>query len=44
MKSLSVLNAFSSAGCTKSYKFERVMMMGEMEGFPYFSKKRSNLV
>ena len=27
MKSLNVLDAFSSAGCTKSSKFERVMVV-----------------
>ena len=27
MKSLSVLDVFSSAGCTKSLKFERVMVV-----------------
>ena len=44
MKSLNVLDAFSSTGCTKSFKFERVMivqahMMGKMEDFFDFSKK-----
>ena len=27
MKSLNVLDAFSSAGCTKSFKFERVIIV-----------------
>ena len=27
MKSLNVLDAFSSAGCTKIFKFERVMIV-----------------
>ena len=27
MKSLNVLDTFSSAGCTKSYKLERVMIV-----------------
>ena len=46
MKSLSVLDAFSSPGCTKSSKFERVMIVqthvyDEKNGgfFLFFQKK-----
>ena len=47
MKSLNVLDAFSSAGCTKSFKFERVMIVQahtherENGRFFYFSKKKA---
>jgi len=52
MKSLNVLDAISSVGCTKSFKFERVKFMivqahthdGENGKFFDFSKKSSNLV
>jgi hypothetical protein len=51
MKSLDVLDAFSPAGCTKSCKFERVMIVQahthdgkKMEDFFDFFKKSSNLV
>ena len=46
VKSLSVLNAFSSTGCTKSSKFERVMIVqkhahdGENGGFFYIFPKK----
>ena len=49
MKNLTVLDAFSSTGCTKSFKFERVMIVKthvydeQMEDFSYFSQKSSNL-
>ena len=49
MKSLNVLDAFSLAGCTKSFKFERVIIVeahthdGENGRFFNFSKKNSNL-
>ena len=49
MKSISVLDAFSSPGCTKGSKFERVMIVQthvydeKIEDFSYFSKKSSNL-
>ena len=49
MKSLNVSDAFSSAGCTKSFKFERVMIVQaqthdrENGRFFDFSKKSSNL-
>ena len=50
IKSVSVLDAFSFPGCTRSSKFERVMIVqthvyDEKHGdFSYFSKKNSNLV
>ena len=50
IKSLSVLDTFSSAACTKSSKFEKVMIVqthgddGKMEDFSYFFQKNSNLV
>jgi hypothetical protein len=46
MKSLGVLDAFSSPGCTKSSKFERVMIVqthvydGENGGFFLFFQKK----
>ena len=50
MKSLSVVDDFSFPGCTKSSKFEKVMIVQthgddrEMEDFSYFFKKNSDLV
>ena len=48
MKNLNVLDAFSSAGCTKSFKFERVIVQAPHDGgngrLFDFSKKISNLV
>ena len=51
IKSLSVLDAFSSPGCTKSSKFERVMIVqthvydGKNGGFfLFFQKKQSTTV
>ena len=46
MKSLNILDAFSSACCTKSFKFERVMIVqahthdGENGRFFEFKKKK----
>ena len=47
MKNLTVLDAFSSTGCTKSFKFERVMIVkthvyDEKNGgfFLFFQKKQ----
>ena len=53
MKFLSVWDASTYLGCTKSFKLEQIMIvqthaddgaMGEMEKFSYFFKKSSNLV
>jgi hypothetical protein len=50
MKSLNVVNAFSSTGCTKSFKFERVLVVQthadneENAGFFLFFQKKRNLV
>ena len=47
MKSLNILDTFLSAGCTKSSKFERVMIVqthAHDEGNGGFLKKCSNLV
>ena len=47
IKSLSVLDAFSSPGCTKSSKFERVMIVQthvydeKNEGFFLFFQKKA---
>ena len=48
MKCLSVWDASTYLGCTKSFKLEQIMIVqthadDEMEKFSYFFKKNSNL-